>query len=106
MEGWMDGWMEAKAGLRIAYSNQKQNRGAAEAKKPLLDPRHKRKFVANLDLIVVPLTTQPLHVEQISKLSIFKIKKRHSCIGSFLKLFNCFQMHFLLTTFFQRLIIE
>ena len=27
MEGWMDGWMdgrkEAKAGLRIAYSNQK-----------------------------------------------------------------------------------
>ena len=23
MGGWMDGWMEAKAGLRIAYSNQK-----------------------------------------------------------------------------------
>ena len=22
-EGWMGGWMEAKAGLRIAYSNQK-----------------------------------------------------------------------------------
>jgi hypothetical protein len=21
--GWMDGWMEGKAGLRIAYSNQK-----------------------------------------------------------------------------------
>ena len=23
VEGWMDGWKEAKAGLRIAYSNQK-----------------------------------------------------------------------------------
>ena len=23
MGGWMDGWVEAKAGLRIAYSNQK-----------------------------------------------------------------------------------
>ena len=23
MEGWMDGWKEGKAGLRIAYSNQK-----------------------------------------------------------------------------------
>jgi hypothetical protein len=23
MGGWMDGWMEGKAGLRIAYSNQK-----------------------------------------------------------------------------------
>ena len=23
MGGWKDGWMEAKAGLRIAYSNQK-----------------------------------------------------------------------------------
>ena len=23
MGGWMDGWMEVKAGLRIAYSNQK-----------------------------------------------------------------------------------
>ena len=23
--GWMGGWMEAKAGLRIAYSNQKHN---------------------------------------------------------------------------------
>ena len=22
---WVDGWMEAKAGLRIAYSNQKSN---------------------------------------------------------------------------------
>ena len=22
MGGWMDGWMEVKAGLRIAYSNQ------------------------------------------------------------------------------------
>ena len=22
MDGWMDGWMETKAGLRIAYSNQ------------------------------------------------------------------------------------
>ena len=22
MDGWMGGWMEAKAGLRIAYSNQ------------------------------------------------------------------------------------
>ena len=26
MEGWMDGWMEVKAGLRIAYSNQKEKR--------------------------------------------------------------------------------
>jgi hypothetical protein len=25
MDGWVDGWMEGKAGLRIAYSNQKQN---------------------------------------------------------------------------------
>ena len=24
-DGWMDGWKEAKAGLRIAYSNQKSN---------------------------------------------------------------------------------
>jgi hypothetical protein len=24
MDGWMDGWMEVKAVLRIAYSNQKQ----------------------------------------------------------------------------------
>ena len=23
MDGWMDGWMGVKAGLRIAYSNQK-----------------------------------------------------------------------------------
>jgi hypothetical protein len=23
MGGWMDGWMEGKAGIRIAYSNQK-----------------------------------------------------------------------------------
>jgi hypothetical protein len=23
MGGWMDGWMAGKAGLRIAYSNQK-----------------------------------------------------------------------------------
>ena len=23
--GWVDGWMEGKAGLRIAYSNQKNN---------------------------------------------------------------------------------
>ena len=23
VDGWVDGWMEAKAGLRIAYSNQK-----------------------------------------------------------------------------------
>jgi hypothetical protein len=23
MDGWMDGWKEGKAGLRIAYSNQK-----------------------------------------------------------------------------------
>jgi hypothetical protein len=23
MGGWMDGWVEGKAGLRIAYSNQK-----------------------------------------------------------------------------------
>ena len=22
-DGWMDGWMEVKAGVRIAYSNQK-----------------------------------------------------------------------------------
>ena len=26
MGGWMDGWMEAKAGLRIAYSNKKLNK--------------------------------------------------------------------------------
>jgi hypothetical protein len=26
MDGWMDGWMEVKAVLRIAYSNQKVNR--------------------------------------------------------------------------------
>jgi hypothetical protein len=25
MGGWMDGWMGGKAGLRIAYSNQKEN---------------------------------------------------------------------------------
>ena len=25
MGGWMDGWMEARAGLGIAYSNQKFN---------------------------------------------------------------------------------
>jgi hypothetical protein len=25
MDGWMGGWMGGKAGLRIAYSNQKQN---------------------------------------------------------------------------------
>jgi hypothetical protein len=25
MGGWMDGWMGGKAGLRIAYSNQKAN---------------------------------------------------------------------------------
>jgi hypothetical protein len=25
MDGWMDGWMAGKAGLRIAYSNQKSN---------------------------------------------------------------------------------
>jgi hypothetical protein len=24
MGGWMDGWMGGKAGLRIAYSNQKE----------------------------------------------------------------------------------
>jgi hypothetical protein len=24
VDGWVDGWMEGKAGLRIAYSNQKQ----------------------------------------------------------------------------------
>jgi hypothetical protein len=24
MDGWVDGWMEVKAVLRIAYSNQKQ----------------------------------------------------------------------------------
>ena len=23
LDGWVDGWVEAKAGLRIAYSNQK-----------------------------------------------------------------------------------
>jgi hypothetical protein len=23
MDGWVDGWVEGKAGLRIAYSNQK-----------------------------------------------------------------------------------
>ena len=23
MDGWMDGWVKVKAGLRIAYSNQK-----------------------------------------------------------------------------------
>ena len=27
MDGWMDGRKEAKAGLRIAYSNQKEARG-------------------------------------------------------------------------------
>ena len=27
MEGWMDGWKEGKAGLRIAYSNQKPGPG-------------------------------------------------------------------------------
>jgi hypothetical protein len=32
MDGWMDGWMEGKAGLRIAYSNQKQNFGAHRVK--------------------------------------------------------------------------
>ena len=26
-DGWKDGWMEVKAGLRIAYSNQKQDSG-------------------------------------------------------------------------------
>jgi hypothetical protein len=31
MDGWMGGWMEGKAGLRIAYSNQKLTR----FKKPL-----------------------------------------------------------------------
>ena len=25
VDGWMDGWMGVKAGLRIAYSNQKSN---------------------------------------------------------------------------------
>ena len=25
VDGWMDGWMDVKAGLRIAYSNQKQD---------------------------------------------------------------------------------
>ena len=25
MDGWVDGWMEVKAGLRIAYSNQQIN---------------------------------------------------------------------------------
>ena len=26
MGGWMDGWKDGKAGLRIAYSNQKENK--------------------------------------------------------------------------------
>jgi hypothetical protein len=25
MDGWMDGWIAGKAGLRIAYSNQKSS---------------------------------------------------------------------------------
>ena len=30
MGGWMEGWMEGRAGLRIAYSNQKDNDGWME----------------------------------------------------------------------------
>ena len=26
VDGWMDGWVDGEAGLRIAYSNQKQTR--------------------------------------------------------------------------------
>ena len=26
MGGWVDGWMDVKAGLRIAYSNQQENK--------------------------------------------------------------------------------
>ena len=32
MEGWVDGWMGGKAGLRIAYSNQKSARKNLELK--------------------------------------------------------------------------
>ena len=32
MDGWVDGWMGVKAGLRIAYSNQKS---AKSKQKPL-----------------------------------------------------------------------
>jgi hypothetical protein len=33
MDGWMDGWMAGKAGLRIAYSNQKYRIGPRYVKK-------------------------------------------------------------------------
>jgi hypothetical protein len=39
MDGWMDGWMAGKAGLRIAYSNQKLLNY-----KTNLSVFHKRKF--------------------------------------------------------------
>ena len=33
LDGWVDGWMEAKAGLRIAYSNQKDGLRIAYSEK-------------------------------------------------------------------------
>ena len=33
MDGWMGGWMEAKAGLRIAYSNQQEYREMGDSQR-------------------------------------------------------------------------
>ena len=35
MDGWVGGWMGAKAGLRIAYSNQKERLGRLAQRKTI-----------------------------------------------------------------------
>ena len=46
MGGWMDGWMEAKAGLRIAYSNQKM-KSPQKSEWPH-SPRNQVSFMASI----------------------------------------------------------
>ena len=45
MDGWMDGWVEAKAGLRIAYSNQKQIFGCLDFRSQLVYLLEKRLLI-------------------------------------------------------------
>ena len=53
--GWMDGWMGGKAGLRIAYSNQKLE----------ISPKMEQACITNTELLLKSGKTLLVHAHQL-----------------------------------------
>ena len=74
MDGWMEGWMGGKAGLRIAYSNQKKERELDAEREVLVANRDG--FVAVEQAHINRLTERKSDTETIIKIlrNMFKNK--------------------------------